>query len=121
MKNIMKKHSSGTIPPESIKTKKDVLQEIALSTLSVEQASNDLDGIISILFDLNDALNAKTKNNNNYIDLIDEINIKYKEMNYLFNQLSDISTELEKAKHQIFNSINVGEIIGDAETRSIQK
>ena len=121
MKNIMKKHSSGTIPSESIKTKKDVLQEIALSTLSVEQASNDLDGIVLTLFDLIDALKAKTKNNNSYIDLIDAINIKYTEMNYLFNQLSDISTELGKAKRQIFNSINVGEILGDAETRSIQK
>ena len=121
MKNIMKKHSSGTIPPESIKTKKDVLQEIALSTLSVEQANNDLDDIVSILFDLNDALIAKTKNNKDDIDLIDAISMKYTEMNYLFNQLSDISTELGKAKHQIFNSINVGEILGDAETRSIQK
>ena len=108
MKNIMKKHLDlKEIPKESIKTEKDVLQEIALSTLSVEQASNDLDG--------------KTKNNNNYIELIDAINIKYTEMNYLFNQLSDISTELGKAKRQIFNSINVGEILGDAETRSIQK
>ena len=102
-------------------TEKDALQQIALSTLSIEQASNDLDGIVSILFDLIDALNAKTKNNKNYIDLIDAINIKYTEMNYLFNQLSDISTELGKAKRQIFNSINVGEILGDAETRSIQK
>ena len=122
MKNIMKKHLDlKEIPKESIKTEKDVLQEIALSTLSVEQASNDLDGIVLTLFDLLDALKAKTKNNNNYIDLIDAINIKYTEMNYLFNQLSDISTELGKAKRQIFNSINVGEILGDAETRSIQK
>ena len=122
MKNIMKKHLDlKEIPKESIKTEKDVLQEIALSTLSVEQASNDLDGIVLTLFDLIDALKAKTKNNNNYIDLIDAINIKYTEMNYLFNQLSDISTELGKAKSQIFNSINVGEILGDAETRSIQK
>ena len=122
MKNIMKKHSDlKEIPKESIKTEKDVLQEIALSTLSVEQASNDLDGIVLTLFDLIDALKAKTKNNNNYIDLIDAINIKYTEMNYLFNQLSDISMELGKAKRQIFNSINVGEILGDAETRSIQK
>ena len=122
MKNIMKKHLDlKEIPKESIKTEKDVLQEIALSTLSVEQASNDLDGIALTLFDLIDALKAKTKNNNNYIDLIDAINIKYTEMNYLFNQLSDISTELGKAKRQIFNSINVGEILGDAETRSIQK
>ena len=122
MKNIMKKHLDlKEIPKESIKTEKDVLQEIALSTLSVEQASNDLDGIVLTLFDLIDALKAKTKNNNNYIDLIDAINIKYTEMNYLFNQLSDISTELGKAKRQIFNSINVGEILGDAETRSIQK
>ena len=121
MKNIMKKHSSGTIPPESIKTKKDVLQEIALSTLSVEQASNDLDGIVLTLFDLIDALKAKAKNNNNYIDLIDAINIKYTEMNYLFNQLSDISTELGKARQKIFNSINVADILGDADTKSIQK
>lgn len=122
MKNIMKKHSDlKEIPKESIKTEKDVLQEIELSTLSVEQASNDLDGIVLTLFDLIDALKAKTKNNNNYIDLIDAINIKYTEMNYLFNQLSDISTELGKAKRQIFNSINVGEILGDAETKNIQE
>ena len=119
---IMKKHSDlKEIPKESIKTEKDVLQEIALSTLSIEQASNDLDGIVLTLFDLIDALNARTKNNKNYIDLIDAINIKYTEMNYLFNQLSDISTELGKAKHQIFNSINVGESLGDAETKSIFK
>ena len=106
---------------DSIQEKKDAVQQIALSTLSIEQASNDLDDIVSILFDLNDALIAKTKNNKNYIDLSDAINIKYTEMNYLFNQLSDISTELGKAKRQIFNSINVGEILGDAETKNIQE
>ena len=106
---------------DSIQEKKDAVQQIALSTLSIEQASNDLDGIVSILFDLIDALNAKTKNNKNYIDLIDAINIKYTEMNYLFNQLSDISTELGKARQQIFNSINVADILGDADTKSIQK
>ena len=122
MKNIIKKHSDlKAVPKELIKTKKDVLQEIALSTLSIEKANNDLDGIVSILFDLIDALNAKTKNNKNYIDLIDAINIKYTEMNYLFNQLSDISTELGKARQQIFNSINVADILGDADTKSIQK
>lgn len=102
-------------------TEKDALQQIALSTLSIEQASNDLDDIASILFDLNDALIAKTKNNKDDIDLIDAISMKCTEMNYLFNQLSDISTELGKAKRQIFNSINVGEILGDAETKNIQE
>ena len=122
MKNIMKKHSDlKEIPKESIKTEKDVLQEIELSTLSVEQASNDLDGIVLTLFDLIDALKAKTKNNNNYIDLIDAINIKYTEMNYLFNQLSDISTELGKARQQISSSINTTNILGDAETKSTFK
>lgn len=106
---------------DSIQEKKDAVQQIALSTLSIEQASNDLDDIVSILFDLNDALIAKTKNNKNYIDLSDAINIKYTEMNYLFNQLSDISTELGKARQQIFNSINVADILGDADTKSIQK
>lgn len=102
-------------------TEKDALQQIALSTLSIEQASNDLDDIASILFDLNDALIAKTKNNKNYIDLIDAISMKCTEMNYLFNQLSDISTELGKARQQISSSINTTNILGDAETRSIQK
>ncbi len=102
-------------------TEKDALQQIALSTLSVEQASNDLDGIVLTLFDLIDALKAKAKNNNNYIDLIDAINIKYTEMNYLFNQLSDISTELGKARQQISSSINTTNILGDAETKSTFK
>ena len=102
-------------------TEKDALQQIALSTLSIEQASNDLDDIASILFDLNDALIAKTKNNKDDIDLIDAISMKCTEMNYLFNQLSDISTELGKARQQIFNSINVADILGDADTKSIQK
>ena len=102
-------------------TEKDALQQIALSTLSIEQASNDLDDIASILFDLNDALIAKTKNNNDDIDLIDAISMKCTEMNYLFNQLSDISTELGKARQQISSSINTTNILGDAETRSIQK
>ena len=102
-------------------TEKDALQQIALSTLSIEQASNDLDDIASILFDLNDALIAKTKNNKNDIDLIDAISMKCTEMNYLFNQLSDISTELGKARQQISSSINTTNILGDAETRSIQK
>lgn len=100
---------------------KDVLQKVALATLSVEQASNDLDGIVSILFDLNDALKAKTKNNKNYIDLIDAISMKYKEMNYLFNKLSDISAELGKTKQQIFNAINNTNVQGDAETKNIQE
>lgn len=100
---------------------KDVLQKVALATLSVEQASNDLDDIVSILFDLNDALNAKTKNNKNYIDLIDAISMKYKEMNYLFNKLSDISAELGKNKQQIFDAINNTNVQGDAETKNIQE
>ena len=106
---------------DSIQEKKDAVQQIALSTLSIEQASNDLDDIVSILFDLNDALIAKTKNNKNYIDLSDAINIKYTEMNYLFNQLSDISTELGKARQQISSSINTTNILGDAETKSTFK
>lgn len=102
-------------------TEKDALQQIALSTLSIEQASNDLDDIASILFDLNDALIAKTKNNKDDIDLIDAISMKCTEMNYLFNQLSDISTELGKARQQISSSINTTNILGDAETKSTFK
>ena len=102
-------------------TEKDALQQIALSTLSIEQASNDLDDIVSILFDLNDALIAKTKNNKDDIDLIDAISMKCTEMNYLFNQLSDISTELGKARQQISSSINTTNILGDAETKSTFK
>ena len=101
-------------------TEKDALQQIALSTLSIEQASNDLDDIASILFDLNDALIAKTKNNKNYIDLNDAINIKYTEMNYLFNQLSDISTNLVMIKQQISSSLNTTGLLGDDETNSIK-
>lgn len=106
---------------ELIIMEKDVLQKVALSTLSIEQASNDLDDIASILFDLNDALIAKTKNNKDDIDLIDAISMKCTEMNYLFNQLSDISTELGKARQQISSSINTTNILGDADTKSIQK
>ena len=106
---------------ELIIMEKDVLQKVALATLSVEQASNDLDDIVSILFDLNDALNAKTKNNKNYIDFIDAISMKYKEMNYLFNKLSDISAELGKTKQQIFDAINNTNVQGDTETKNIQE
>ena len=105
---------------DSIQEKKDAVQQIALSNLSIEQASNDLDDIVSILFDLSDALIAKTKNNKNYIDLIDAINIKYTEMNYLFNQLSDISTNLVMTKQQISSSLNTTGLLGDDETNSIK-
>jgi hypothetical protein len=105
---------------DSIQEKKDAVQQIALSNLSIEQASNDLDDIVSILFDLNDALIAKTKNNKNDIDLIDVISMKCTEMNYLFNQLSDISTNLVMTKQQISSSLNTTGLLGDDETNSIK-
>ena len=86
--------------------KKDALQEIALSTLSIDDASQKIDGVTSILCDLIDALNEKTKNTTNYFDLIDAISIKYKEMNYLFNNLADISLELENSTQQILKAVN---------------
>ena len=101
--------------------KKDVLQEIALSTLSIDDASQKIDSIVSILYNLIDALNEKTKNTTNYIDLIDAISIKYKEMNYLFSNLADIGAELGNSKQQIYDAINNATVQEDTETNNKRK